>query len=292
MVSTSMMASLVDAVAGDARLILVGDPDQLASVEAGAVLGDIVGPALVADAAAPATPIAAGIVVLRHVHRYGGAIAELAAAVQRGDVDAVGRRAAATAAGNVEWIVDDAPPTATVRVARRPVRDRVVGAGRRITTAAAAGDARAALDALREVPRPVRPSPRAVRRHRVDEPGRAMARRRRSTGYGADGPWYVGRPLLVTTNEHTLRLYNGDTGVIVRGPTGAPVAAFERGGADRRAQPPPPGRRRHRARDDGAQEPGLAVPQRGRRAARADVADPHPRAALHRRRRGPRSTSS
>ena len=41
MVSLTMMARLLDAVRPDARLVLVGDPDQLASVEAGAVLGDL-----------------------------------------------------------------------------------------------------------------------------------------------------------------------------------------------------------------------------------------------------------
>src|SRR5207302_5036327 len=46
MVSLSLMARLVEAVRPDARLVLVGDPEQLASVEAGAVLGDIVGPAI------------------------------------------------------------------------------------------------------------------------------------------------------------------------------------------------------------------------------------------------------
>ena len=40
-----LMARLLEAIRPDARLILVGDPEQLASVEAGAVLGDIVGPA-------------------------------------------------------------------------------------------------------------------------------------------------------------------------------------------------------------------------------------------------------
>ena len=45
MVSLSLMARLVEAVRPEARLILVGDPGQLASIEAGAVLGDIVGPA-------------------------------------------------------------------------------------------------------------------------------------------------------------------------------------------------------------------------------------------------------
>ena len=45
MVSLSLMARLLEAVRADARLVLVGDPEQLASVEAGAVLGDVVGPA-------------------------------------------------------------------------------------------------------------------------------------------------------------------------------------------------------------------------------------------------------
>ena len=40
---------------------------------------------------------------------------------------------------------------------------------------------------------------------------------------------YVGRPLLITENDHELRLYNGDTGVIVLGADGRMVAAFENG---------------------------------------------------------------
>ena len=71
MVSLSLMARLVEAVRPDARLVLVGDPDQLASVEAGAVLGDIVGPALGGDRRR-GSPIGDGIVVLREVHRFGG----------------------------------------------------------------------------------------------------------------------------------------------------------------------------------------------------------------------------
>jgi exodeoxyribonuclease V alpha subunit len=51
------------------------------------------------------------------------------------------------------------------------------------------------------------------------------------SGFAADGPWYVGRPLLVTENDHAIRLYNGDTGVVVTSPTtGRPAAAFERQG--------------------------------------------------------------
>ena len=61
MVSLSLMARLVEAVRPEARLVLVGDPGQLSSIEAGAVLGDIVGPAT-----------GDGIVVLDRVHRFGG----------------------------------------------------------------------------------------------------------------------------------------------------------------------------------------------------------------------------
>ena len=102
MVSLSLMARLVEAVRPEARLVLVGDPGQLASIEAGAVLGDIVGPAtggLVLSAAArrrleavTGQPVAAvappagaaigdGIVVLERVHRFGGGIAALADAL-------------------------------------------------------------------------------------------------------------------------------------------------------------------------------------------------------------------
>ena len=42
MVSLTMMARLLEALRPSTRLVLVGDPDQLASVEAGAVLGDLV----------------------------------------------------------------------------------------------------------------------------------------------------------------------------------------------------------------------------------------------------------
>ena len=60
MVSLSLMARLLEAVRPEARLILVGDPEQLASVEAGAVLGDIVGPASVGIRMRPAARRAAG----------------------------------------------------------------------------------------------------------------------------------------------------------------------------------------------------------------------------------------
>ena len=222
MVSLSLMAKLVAAVRADARLVLVGDPDQLASVEAGAVLGDIVGPATDPASRSDAA-IGRGIVVLRRVHRYGGGIAELAAAIPRGDQETA---VATLRAGreDVRWI-DTEPSEVTLD----PVRDRVVGAGRRITAAAAAGEGRAALDALQTM--------RVLCAHRRGPYGVAEWTARVEgwlagaiEGYGEPGPWYVGRPLLITANDYALRLYNGDTGVVIDGGPGRPVAVFERGG--------------------------------------------------------------
>ena len=159
MVSLSLMARLVEAVRPEARLILVGDPEQLASVEAGAVLGDIVGPAsqgicmgepareeLAAVTGQPIppnvgepAPVGDGIVVLRWVHRYAGAIAELAEAIQRGDADAV-LSVLQHGDSNVEWIPVDATQPAALE-ALRGVRRLAVEGGRAVIEAARAGEA-------------------------------------------------------------------------------------------------------------------------------------------------------
>ena len=227
MVSTSMMANLVDAVGADARLILVGDPDQLASVEAGAVLGDIVGPAAGDDAPTSTSPISDGIVVLRRVHRFGGAIADLAAAIRRGDADAHHRRAARRPSRD---LVGGGRRRRRPAPDSNPIREQIVESSRRLTDAARAGDARTALDALGAM--------RVLCAHRRGPSGVAgwTAQIERwlaesIDGYAVDGPWYIGRPLLVTENDYGLRLYNGDTGVIVRSPTRGVVAAFQRAGS-------------------------------------------------------------
>ncbi len=253
MVSLSQMAKLLDAVRPTARLILVGDPRQLASVEAGAVLGDIVGPAadgLVLSSAAgaelasvgaelpssrvtplaePTAAIADSIVVLRHVHRFGGGIAAVAEAIERGDVAAVleALRRGGTN-GDVTWI--EAGPT--VDPSRAPeldaIRRATVGAGRAIVEAATRGDARGALEALGSV--------QVLCAHRRGPTGAAAWRfeierwlRHSISGYGT-GAWYAGRPLLVTQNDHGLGVYNGDTGVVVDVGGGRLRAVFDRRG--------------------------------------------------------------
>ena len=79
MVSLTIMARLLEAVRPDARLILVGDADQLASVEAGAVLADLV------DGLSARADIR--VAALRTSHRFGEAIGFLADAIRVGDAD-------------------------------------------------------------------------------------------------------------------------------------------------------------------------------------------------------------
>ncbi len=83
MVSLTLMARLIEAVRPTARLVLVGDPDQLASVEAGAVLGDLTAGPDDTNALAPC------LTRLQGSRRFDahGRIAMLAAAVRAGAVD-------------------------------------------------------------------------------------------------------------------------------------------------------------------------------------------------------------
>jgi exodeoxyribonuclease V alpha subunit len=218
MVSLSLMARLVEAVRPDARLILVGDPGQLASIEAGVVLADIVGPA-----EDPEATSRMGIVVLNRVHRYGGAIALLADAVRDGDGDAT-IAALRAAPGEVTWL-----PADVLQSDLELVRDRAVAAGVAVTTSARAGDGSAALTALSRF--------RLLCAHRRGPYG-VSDWTTRVQGWLADELAdldleqrdYVGRPVLVTENDYELGLYNGDTGVIVQGAGRRPSAVIERGG--------------------------------------------------------------
>jgi exodeoxyribonuclease V alpha subunit len=198
MVSLSQMARLTEAIRPDARLILVGDPGQLASVEAGAVLGDVVG--------ARTGPLGAAVAELETVHRHGGAIVELGRAIARGDADAA---VALLDAGHddVEWQREE------------DLRAPALAAATAVRDLAQAGDARAALDALTGF--------RILCAHRHET---AAWTQRIEDWLGVDpraGRFPPGRPLLITRNDYDLGLYNGDVGVVVADGERV-VAAFDR----------------------------------------------------------------
>jgi exodeoxyribonuclease V alpha subunit len=247
MVSLTLMSRLVDALRPDSRLLLIGDPDQLASVEAGAVLGDLVhrdvargggalpigddvGAADVDDLDADdrAAAVERGVVRLTRVHRFSGPIQWLAEAVRVG----AAHEALDVLSGehdSIELVEVDAGRDGPPEDRLDGLRAEVVAAGQGLHEAALAGDA---SDALRRLA-----AHQLLCGHRHGPYGvstwteRAEAWLRTAvTGYAAEGRWYLGRPLLVTTNDYQLRLFNGDTGVVVD-VDGRPRAAFLREGS-------------------------------------------------------------
>src|SRR3954452_14674486 len=114
------------------------------------------------------------------------------------------------------------------RGSRRPGAGAAAGAaGRTVIEAACGGDARRAIEALRAF--------RVLCAHRHGAHGAATWADRierwlatEIAGFAPDGDWYAGRPLLMTENDYALRLYNGDTGVVVASAAGGLTAAFER----------------------------------------------------------------
>jgi exodeoxyribonuclease V alpha subunit len=212
MVDLPMTARLLEAVRPDARLVLVGDPSQLASVEAGAVLGDVVG---TRRREAPAS-VRDNVVRLRRVHRFGAGspIAALAAAIDDGDEDRVlallgpGVVAEPDGGDAVESVrgidPDDADAVAAVVAS-------VVGHAVRLTDLARSGDAAGALAALRrlQVLAATRRGALGVQdwNQRVDESLSAWGRLR--------ARWSAGRPVMVTANDHLNGVFNGDVGVVV-----------------------------------------------------------------------------
>lgn len=193
MVSLTMMARLLEAVRPEARLILVGDPDQLASVEAGAVLADLVdglGEGRIAE--------------LKTSHRFGESIGRLAGAIRAGDEDTV-IDVLRTGGEHIEWVDTEAPS--------EHLRKVLVPNAIALRTAAVLGDADAALGILAEhrLLCAHRRGPFGVRywNHQVERWLSEL------TGEPMWSTWYAGRPVLVTANDYGLNLYNGDTGVTV-----------------------------------------------------------------------------
>ncbi|MFE7423580.1 exodeoxyribonuclease V subunit alpha [Rhodococcus sp. NPDC057529] len=242
MVSLTMMCRLLEAVRPDTQLVLVGDPDQLTSVDAGAVLADLVArpvsgtenpvlarvvgddldaaddPLEAALSAGERDRLRGGVVRLSRGRRFGGAIAQLAVAVRSGEPDEV-----------VEILSRGVPEVSF----HGPedlgaLQADVVATAAAVTHSAESGDAAAALRHSEEH--------RLLCAHREGPYGvqrwarQAMEWIGQSTGQRLDPDrWYPGQPLMVTANDHETKIYNGDTGVIVRRDDDELFAAFVRG---------------------------------------------------------------
>ncbi len=227
MVSLPLAARLLSAVRDDATVVLVGDPYQLESIEAGTVLADIVGPAGSDDrekVASAGPPIAEHVVVLDRVHRYaeGGEIAAFADAVRTGDADEA-IRLLSTGSDGLAWIRGDTGKDFDALVERiTEHRIDLVDLARdpgSIDQALEALGGLAVLCAHHRGQQSV-----DLWRHLIEA---ALDEQYPGLRFGAE--WYPGQPVMITTNDYRLNLFNGDIGVTVETDDG-PKVAFARGG--------------------------------------------------------------
>ena len=220
MVSLPLAARLLAALRDDATLVIVGDPFQLESIEAGTVLADIVGPA--ADRPAADTAIAGKVTVLDRVYRFeeDSSIADFADAVRRGDPDDAVERLA-DGGDRLRWVRSPEDPEFAA------MWREVTSQRSRLVDLANAGDVDGAIQALTEVavvcatkrgPNGVSQWSRSIE----------LALDERYPGLRWDTEWYPGRPVMITRNDYNLDLYNGDIGVAVATVDGL-RAVFERG---------------------------------------------------------------
>jgi len=236
MVHLEMMASLLDALPPTATLILLGDKDQLASVEAGAVLGDLChdahdgsydadtlayvaaasGETIPAQYAGAGGPLAQQTVMLRHSRRFGGPIGQLALAVNAGDA---ARVEAVLRAGDdsVRWI-EGAQGAQLLQLALggyAPYLEALIEGQEGehdawVRTVLQRFEAFRILCAVRDGEWGVAGLNEAIEKRL--ESARLLRR---------GGEWYVGRPVMVTRNDYATSVFNGDIGVTLPDPARA-----------------------------------------------------------------------
>jgi exodeoxyribonuclease V alpha subunit len=259
MIDLEMMSAVLTALPANARLILLGDKDQLSSVEAGAVLGDLCrhaeGGHYDSDTATwlqavahedirrfvrdDARPLDQQVAMLRHSHRFSetSGIGQLARAVNDGDATAT-RALLGTSPGDLAWMTG----SHRHQLADMAIDGNPHSFGKQAGTAGPLGY-RHYLEQL-QLERPC--ADRGVEAH--DQWARSVLNAfgsfqllcaLRQGPYGIEGlnlliaeglqarglietiaGWYEGRPVMVTRNDYTLGLANGDIGICLRMPDG------------------------------------------------------------------------
>lgn len=227
MIDLGLMARVLEALPQRSRLVLLGDRDQLASVDAGNVLGDITGQGrtlryspraasaleqatglppdtLERDEAAP--PIADAIALLRTSYRFrdDGGIGRLARLVNAGDGDGVVRlcREETVAGGAVHW------QETTENALHRDALERALQGYRHCLSCPGIDSALAAFERIRIL---------CALQHGelgVESVNNRVESALAAAGLIGAGEVYRGRPVLIVTNDHELQLFNGDTGLI------------------------------------------------------------------------------
>ncbi|MGX5013591.1 exodeoxyribonuclease V subunit alpha [Enterobacter asburiae] len=228
MIDLTMMSRLIDALPPHARVIFLGDRDQLASVEAGAVLGDIctyaslgytaeraeelarlTGCSLAAENHALAGALRDSLCLLQKSYRFGSdsGIGQLAAAVNRGD------RHTTCAVFDGTFTDIEKKSLQTGEEYQAMLDDALLGYQRFLTgiqqqsapeqVIAAFGEYQL-LCALREGPFGV-----SGLNDRLEQ----LLAQKRKISRTPHSRWYEGRPVMISRNDSALGLFNGDIGI-------------------------------------------------------------------------------
>jgi exodeoxyribonuclease V alpha subunit len=186
MVDLALMSKLLDALKPSARLILLGDKDQLASVESGAVLADLT------------QALPTHTVELQTAHRFDDNIKQLAIAVNQQDADLAWR----LLNSNNENICLLESDLITYIAAQQADYLRLIQQNKPFTDIYQAFNRFQVLCSNREGKNSV-----------ADINDRVVQKLAQQGRIQVAGLWYIGRPVLVTQNNPALHLYNGDIGL-------------------------------------------------------------------------------
>jgi exodeoxyribonuclease V alpha subunit len=246
MIHLEMMSALLAALPKTATLVLLGDKDQLASVEAGAVLGDLchnadagaysaetlsyvqasTGQDIPASFAGDGGPIAQQTVMLRESRRFGGPIGALALAINSGDAAGAVDVLRHNEGDEIAWI-DPAQPSSVLQLA---LAGREGAAGgyqaylQMIKDRAPEGDVVVHLAWVKSVLTSFETF-RILCAVRDGEWGVSglndvIEKKLQSAGLlKRGGEWYVGRPVMVTRNDYGTGVFNGDIGLTLPDPS-------------------------------------------------------------------------
>ncbi|MCD6271890.1 MAG: exodeoxyribonuclease V subunit alpha, partial [Deltaproteobacteria bacterium] len=212
MVDLALMSKLVQAVPDKARLVLVGDKDQLASVESGSVLGDIC-----SHGDTGASPIRNAIIDLKKNYRFSenSGIGKLSRCVKNGD--AAGALAALKKGEGVIWEkINQAPAQSPYDILELHdnLKESVLKGFSGFLETDDPDEAIAKLKAFK-ILSPVKQGPfgvfflNRIAEQILSDEGLIKPNNRSSD------PWYPGRPVLITRNDYNLQLFNGDIGIIM-----------------------------------------------------------------------------
>jgi exodeoxyribonuclease V alpha subunit len=212
MIDLPLMAKLVEAVPDGARLVLIGDPDQLPSVEAGDVLSGILSGA---EAGGDAFPARRTHLTRSWRQHEALQLAPLAAAVREGDSAAALALLRGGELSGVHFHEGLADPL------QAPHREHLLEHWRALANVSNPAEALRLASRLRLLTA-VREGPQGART--------LNARIEAMLGAGGDGApggaHFHGRLLLITENSYRHRLFNGDIGICLRGDDGAVMAWF------------------------------------------------------------------